>query len=82
MRMRSANFDDISMLRNSNNTTLSSRDGLTSASLPPLSSHPLHTASPPRPVWGEWASKGWCRTTQHLTMAASFSSPASIAKEG
>ena len=46
------------VLHNPNNTTLSSRDGLTSASPSPLSSHPLHTASPPYQYGGRGLARG------------------------
>ena len=73
MRMRSANFDDIFHVTQPNSTTLSSRDDPTSASLPHLSSHPLPHGSPPILVWGEGASKGWCRRTHsHTTWTAAL----------
>ena len=66
MRMRSANFDDIFHV-----TQPKQYHALFAwwpdLCLPPLSSHPLHNSLPPIPVWGEGASKGWGRKTQHPT---------------
>ena len=62
----------------SNNTMLSSRDGLTSAAPPPSS--PLLSCGPPLPppntcMGGGQASKGWCRRTRCETTQLQASVP-------